>query len=152
MQDKKRNIIIGSIVAITVVIAGFLGIMVGKLFVTPKVIADGIVINKENVDNESRLITTYVDYNELLKKYDVDDVVLLTNNSFNEFDYIVDFINYERGLEIKEISLVIEDGGVRLNYEVNKEPKKNNKTIMYFIPVEKGILTDVIIKSRSFTK
>lgn len=147
MSDKKINIIIIIVSIVVVVFAGLLGITAGGFF-SNKVIANGIVVNTN--DTESLLVKTYDEYNELLKKYKVSDVVLLTNNSFNENDYIVDFINYNKKMEISDIELEVTDNGLNIKYIVNKEIKDSKKKLMYFIPIQKDLLSEVNINDRQF--
>ena len=147
MSDKKINIIIIIVSIVVVVCAGLLGITAGGFF-SNKVIANGIVVNTN--DTESLLVKTYDEYNELLKKYKVSDVVLLTNNSFNENDYIVDFINYNKNMEISDIELEVTDNGLNIKYIVNKEIKDSKKKLMYFIPIQKDLLSEVNINDRQF--
>lgn len=147
MSNKKINIIITIVSIVVVVCAGLLGITVGGFF-SNKVIANGIVVNTN--DTESLLVKTYDEYNELLKKYKVSDVVLLTNNSFNENDYIVDFINYNKNMEISDIELEVTDNGLNIKYIVNKEIKDSKKKLMYFIPIQKDLLSEVNINDRQF--
>ena len=146
----KKNIFLAFAVIVVVVAAGLLGLAVGGFFNEPKVVANGIIISKKPSTDDKRLISSYEEYNELLKKYGANDVVLLTNNDFSNMDYIVDFINYEKNLNIKNISLDITDDGVNITYEVNKKPQSNKKYLMYFIPVEKGMLSEVKVNSQKF--
>lgn len=150
MQEKRKNVVIGFIVILVVVVSGLLGMAAGGFFDTTRVVANGIVVNRSNGELKNMLITSYTEYSSLLKDYKVDDVVLLTNNNFNEADYIVDFINYQKDIEIKNIDLEIFDDGITVNYVVNKKAKKGRKALMYFIPVQKGMMSEVKVKDRTF--
>lgn len=147
---KKNNIILGIVVVVIIVGAGLLGITAGGFFSKTKVVANGIVIDEDNGEKVSALITTYTEYTDLLNEYDVNDVVLLTNNSFDDYDYIVDYMYYEDGLDITDIDIEATDDGLIITYEVNKEVTESDEYLMYFIPIEKGTFSDVTIKSRSF--
>ena len=149
MTDKKGTIITFILSIIVVVVAGFLGITFGGYFKSNKVVANGIVIN--STDTTPTLLKSYTEYNELLKKYKVNDTILLTNNSFNENDYIVDFIDYNKDLEIKDINVEITDEGLNINYILNKEIKESKEKLMYFIPIEKNLINEVKVTDRQFS-
>ncbi len=119
-------------------------------FTKPVAVANGIVVSKSN--NEGILLTSYEEYTKLMKEYDASEFVALTNNSFDKNDYIVDFIKYKDSLEIYNISLEVNDTGIKVIYDVNKEVKKSNKYLMYFIPVKKGLLSDVKVKTQVFNE
>ncbi len=150
MKNIKYNLIVGLLVIIVVIVAGLAGIYFGGGF-KPKVIANGIVLNK-NDDYVSTFIKTYDEYVNLLDKYNITNVVLLTNNDFNDYDYLVDFINYKDDLDIKNIDIFIEDDGITLTYTVNKRIDDSKKMLMYFIPVNKDSLEITNIKSREFVE
>ena len=150
MSDTKKNILFGILVVIIVVAAGLLGIAAGGFFNKTEVIANGIIINKKGSEQTTKLITSHEEYTDLLNEYKINDVVLFTNNSFNDNDFIVDFIDYEKDLDIKDINLEIEDDGINITYNVNKKVKSSKKYLIYFIPIEKGLMSEINVKSRSF--
>lgn len=146
----KKKIIIVLLVVGVIIISMLLGMTSAGYFTKPKAVAEGIVVSKKN--NESKLLTNYEDYTKLMKEYDTSDFTILTNNSFDSNDYIVDFIKYKDNLEIENISLEINDDGVKIVYDVNKEIKNSNKYLMYFIPIEKGTLDNLKVTSQVFNE
>lgn len=146
----KKKIIIVLLVVGVIIISMLLGMTSAGYFTKPKAVAEGIVVSKKN--NESKLLTNYEDYTNLMKEYDTSDFTILTNNSFEKNDYIVDFIKYKDNLEIENISLEINDDGVKIVYDVNKEIKNSNKYLMYFIPIEKGTLSELKVTSQVFNE
>lgn len=152
MNNKLKNAYIGLFVVIVIVAAGVLGMAVGGFFKkSEKVsVANGIITNKDVSTKEPSVLTSYDEYNKILEEFDSKDVVLLTNNDFTNNDYIVDYINYDKDVEIKNINLEVLDEGITIHYEVNKEPVKKDKYLIYFIPIEKGMLNEVKVNSRTF--
>lgn len=146
----KNKIIIILLVIGVIIISMLLGMSAAGYFTKPKVVAQGIVVSKTN--NESKLLTSYDDYTKLMDEYGTSEFTLLTNNSFEKNDYLVDFIKYKDSLEIKNINLEINDDGVKIVYDVNKETKKSSKYLMYFIPIEKSTLNDLKVTSQVFNE
>lgn len=146
----KNKIIIILLVIGVIIISMLLGMSAAGYFTKPKVVAQGIVVSKTN--NESKLLTSYDDYTKLMDEYGTSEFTLLTNNSFEKNDYLVDFIKYKDSLEIKNISLEINYDGVKIVYDVNKEIKKSSKYLMYFIPIEKSTLNDLKVTSQVFNE
>lgn len=143
-----RNKIIVIILVVAVVIGSILlGMVAAGYFSQPKVEAQGLVISQ---NGNGTLLTNYEDYIKLMDKYEVSNYVILTNGSFDENDYLVDFVKYKSDLEIKGINLDISDIGVKIVYSVNKEVKRGNKYLMYFIPIEKGLIQEVKEISQEF--
>lgn len=151
MQDKTRKIIIGFLVIIIIITAGYLGIKVAKKFNDNQVIAEGIILTKKSdLSYEGKLITNYQEYTDLLKEYNVSNQVFLTSGAFSENDYIVDFIYYKDSLKIFDIDLNINEEGIEIIYFVNKKVDSSENYLMYFIPIEKGTISEVKIKNREF--
>lgn len=153
MNDKLKNAFVALIVVVVIVGAGVLGMAVGGFFKKSDEVvsvANGIVTNKDVSMKGASVLTTYEEYTKLLEEYDSSDVVLLTNNDFNNNDYIVDYIYYDKDVEISNINLEVLDEGITIHYEVNKEPDKGDKYLIYFIPIEKGMLKEVKVNSRTF--
>ena len=146
----KNKIIIVLLVIGVIIISMILGMSAAGYFTKPKAVAQGIVVSKTN--NESKLLTSYDDYTKLMNEYGLSDYTLLTNNSFEKNDYIVDFVKYNDSLEIKNINLEINDDGVKIIYDVNKEIKNSSKYLMYFIPIEKGTLDNLKVTSQVFNE
>lgn len=46
----------------------------------------------------------------------------------------------------------INDDGVKIIYDVNKEIKNSSKYLMYFIPIEKSTLNDLKVTSQVFNE
>lgn len=145
----KNKIIIILLVIGVIIISMILGMSAAGYFTKPKAVAQGIVVSKSK--NESKLLTSYDDYTKLMDEYGTNEFTLLTNNSFEKNDYIVDFVKYKDSLEIKNISLEINDD-VKIIYDVNKEIKNSSKYLMYFIPIEKSTLNDLKVTSQVFNE
>lgn len=150
-MNKKNYIFIGVIIVILLIGAVLIGIVINKEKNKDKVVANGIVLKKEDKEYEGQLVKNYDEYYDLLKSYNVSDVILLTNNDFTDYDYIVDYLEYEEGLEITDINITDDIDGLIIEYYANKEVKNSDKYLMYFIPVEKGTFDEITIKSRSFS-
>ena len=148
--SKKNKIIIILLVIGVIIISMLLGMSAAGYFTKPKAVAQGIVVSKTK--NESKLLTSYDDYTKLMNEYGTNEFTLLTNNSFEKNDYIVDFVKYKDNLEIKNINLEINDDGVKIIYDVNKEIKNSSKYLMYFIPIEKSTLNDLKVTSQVFNE
>lgn len=146
----KNKIMIILLAIGVIIISTLLGMSAAGYFTKLKVVAQGIVVSKTN--NESKLLTSYDDYTKLMDEYGTSEFTLLTNNSFEKNDYLVDFIKYKDSLEIKNISLEINDDGVKIIYDVNKEIKNSSKYLMYFIPIEKSTLNDLKVTSQVFNE
>lgn len=146
----KNKIIITLLVIGVIIISMLLGMAAAGFFSKPEAVAQGIVVSKSK--NESRLLTSYDDYTKLMNEYGTSEFTVLTNNSFESNDYVVDFIKYKDNLEIKNIGLEINDDGVKIIYDVNKEIKNSNKYLMYFIPIEKGILSELKVTKQIFNE
>lgn len=148
---KKKRIILLIIIVISILAIAICGFIIYKnLDKNINVVANGVVVEKTNKEYKNTLVKSYEELDKLLKEYGVKDVVLFTNKDFLENDYIVDFIEYDDGIKIKDIDLLIENDGIVITYTIDKEIKDGTKKLMYFIPVTKNLLDDVIIKSRSF--
>lgn len=152
MNGKLKNAFVGLIVIVVIVGAGVLGMAVGGFFKKSEdvSVANGIITSKDVSMREASVLSSYEEYNKLLEEFNSSDVVLLTNNDFINNDYIVDYIYYDKDVEIKNIDLEVLDEGITIHYEVNKEPVKNDKYLIYFIPIEKGMLNEVKVNSRTF--
>lgn len=146
----KKKIIIVLLVIGVIIISMLLGMSAAGYFTKPKAVVQGIVVSKSK--NESKLLTSYDDYTKLMDEYGTSEFTLLTNNSFEKNDYIVDFVKYKDNLEIKNISLEINDDGVKIIYDVNEEIKNSSKYLMYFIPIEKSTLNDLKVTSQVFNE
>lgn len=150
MLKYKNYFIIGAMTIIVVILSAFLGIFLAGGFKKDKTIANGIVINKKDQEYEAKLITSAKDYNDLITKYDAQDTLLFTSNDFTDKDYIVDFILYQEDLIINNIDVTVSEDGISLTYYANKEISDSDKYLMYFIPIEKGSIDNITIKSRRF--
>ncbi len=146
----KNKIIIILLVIGVIIISMILGMTAAGFFNKPTAVANGIIVSKG--EYESKLLTNYDDYTKLMTEYNTNGFTVLTNNSFENNDYIVTFIKYKSDLEIKNINLEVTDDGVKIIYDVNKEIKNSNKYLMYFIPIEKGLLNELNIKEQVFNE
>lgn len=146
----KKKILIGVLVIVVAAVSMLLGMSAAGYFTKPKAVAQGIVVSKSK--NESKLLTSYDAYTKLMNEYGTSEFTLLTNNSFENNDYIVDFVKYKDSLEIKNINLEINDDGVKIIYDINKEIKNSSKYLMYFIPIEKGTLDNLKVTSQVFNE
>lgn len=143
-----RNKIIVIVLVMAVVVGSILlGMAAAGYFSQPKVEAQGLVIRQ---NGKGMLLTNYEDYTKLMEEYEVSNYVILTNGSFDENDYLVDFVKYKSDLKIKGINLDISDIGIKIVYSVNKEVKRGNKYLMYFIPIEKGLIQETKEISQEF--
>lgn len=143
-----RNKIIVIVLVMAVVVGSILlGMAAAGYFSQPKVEAQGLVISQ---NGKGMLLTNYEDYTKLMEEYEVSNYVILTNGSFDENDYLVDFVKYKSDLKIKGINLDISDIGIKIVYSVNKEVKRGNKYLMYFIPIEKGLIQETKEISQEF--
>lgn len=144
-----RNKIIVIAVGLVVIVGSILlGMTAAGYFDQPKVEAQGLVIAEKG---DSTLLTNYEDYTKLMEKYEVSNYVVLTNGSFEENDYVVDFVRYKSDLKITGISMDISDTGLKIVYNVNKEIKRGSKYLMYFIPIEKGLIPETKEISQEFS-
>lgn len=146
----KQKILIGVLVIVVVIVSSLIGMVAAGYFTRPVAVVNGIVVSNKN--NQGELLTSYEEYTKLMKKYNTSDFMVLTNNNFENNDYIVDFIKYSDDLEIYNISLESNDEGIKVIYDVNKEVKKSNKYLMYFIPVEKSLISDLKVKEQVFNE
>lgn len=144
----RNKIIVIAIVIAVIVGSVLLGMTAAGYFSQPKVKAQGLVITEKG---DSMLLTSYEDYTKLMDKYEVSNYVVLTNGSFEENDYIVDFVRYKSDLKITGISMDISDTGLKIVYSVNKEIKRGSKYLMYFIPIEKGLIQEPKEISQEFS-
>lgn len=151
---NKNKIIITILTIIIIIISGLLGYYVAKNENIKTI--DGLVITiKSNVDYTSKLIKTFEEYKNILKengiKIDNEKNIYLTKKDFKKNDYIVDYIPYEKDLEVKTIDVEVLDGGVILNYVLNKEVTDNTKVLLYLIPLDKNQLNEYKLANRNFS-
>ncbi len=147
-MNKQKIIIIILVIAILLIFGSF-GIILATKYNSSKTIANGIVLEKSDKEYQSKLIKSYEEYDAILKSYNINDVVLFTNSDFDDYDYIVDFLDYDNKANIIDIDVTIENDGLKLIYTVDREMKDTNKKLMYFINIEKNMLSEINVKSRS---
>ena len=102
---------------------------------------ESVVIKQSNdISYEKEVIQDLSRYQEILNKYNIFGK--LTNNDFKNNDYILDFIPYQKDLEIINIAVNIDNNGdVLIKYETNlKKDENSEKILINFIPIQKGIL------------
>lgn len=150
MKITKDHIFAGIIVILVICISAYLGIWLGRDKFDYKTIAEGIVMTYEDKNYKSELISNYVEYTNLLKKYGINESAFLTSGDLDEKDYIVDFILYNEDLEIEGIDLEITDDGTNITYNVNEEIKSSKEILIYFIPIKKNSLSDYKLANRYF--
>ncbi len=150
-MKKGTKLLMGVVILVLLIIGAIiLGLyLANKNKNADKSVANGIILDSLK-DSSNRLLTTYDEYLKLLDDYKINDVVLLTNNDFETKDYIIDYINYENGLEISDIEIMIADNGLELSYKVNKVIENNDSYLMYFIPVDKGSIVNPTVINRKF--
>lgn len=147
-MNKQRIIVIIIIISI-ILIFGSLGIILATKFNNTKTITNGIILENSGKEYKSKLITTYEEYDSILKEYSIKDVVLFTNNDFKDNDYIVDFLDYDGKTTILDIDVTIENDGLNIVYTTSKKMEEPDKKLMYFIKIDKNMLKEVNVKSRS---
>lgn len=150
MKITKYHWLAGLIVLVVIVGAAFLGIYIGTKNLGYRTIAEGIIIPDKDKDYESVLITSYTAYTDLLRKLGIAKDVFLTAGDLDKNDYIIDYIYYEDGMKVEDIYLDITDDGVNIKYVVNKEINNSDEILIYFIPLEKGTLSDYTFAGREF--
>ena len=146
----KQRIFITIISIVIVFIAACLGIYYGTKKVTYKAVVEGIVIEKNDKEYEPRLITSYDEYVDFLSEHDIHELVFLTSSDLDNNDYIIDFINYDKDLKIDSIDIDITDDGINLKYVVNEVINDSDEYLMYFIPIDNGLLNEFVFNKREF--
>lgn len=151
MKYNKQKIVIGVIGAVVVILSALLGYLWAKLEKSKTI--DGIVVPIRITANyEIRFITTYDDYLQVLDEnyIDEDGKGILKEKDFKKFDYIVDYIPYDEKLEVKSINVDVVDGGANLKYVLNHEVGSTEEMLIYFIPVEKDLISEFSLADRTF--
>ena len=149
----KQRLLVSTLSIIIVLGAACLGIYLGTRGNNNyREVAEGIVLKKEdNTYYNPTLITSYDEYIALLEDYDIHELVFLTEGDLNNNDYIIDFINYDDSLEFTDdIGVEVTDTGINLTYYVNKEITDSDEMLMFFIPIDDGVLGNFIMGDREF--
>ena len=149
----KQRLLVSTLSIIIVLGAACLGIYLGTRGNNNyREVAEGIVLKKEdNTYYNPTLITSYDEYIALLEDYDIHELVFLTAGDLNNNDYIIDFINYDDSLEFTDdIGVEVTDTGINLTYYVNKEITDSDEMLMFFIPIDDGVLGNFIMGDREF--
>ncbi len=148
----RQRLFITTLAIIIVLGAACLGIYLGTRGNSYREVVEGIVIKKDdNTYYNPTLIKTYEEYVAFLADYDIHELVFLTANDLNTNDYIVDFINYDDTLEFyDEIEVEVLDTQINLTYHVNKVIEDSDEILMYFIPIDDGVLGNFIMGDREF--
>ncbi len=128
----------------------FIGMIASGYFTRPKAASNGIIVSTKNT--QGKLLTSYEEYTKLMDEYNTSNFNILTKDNFTSNDYIVDFIKYKDNLEIYNVRLEVNDTGIKVIYDVNKEIKNSNKYLMYFIPAEKGLIQKTEVTEQVFNE
>ena len=75
-------------------------------------------------------------------------MVFLTSGDLDNNAYIIDFINYDEDLKIDSIDIDVTDDGINLKYVVNKVIDDSDEYLMYFIPIDDGLLDNFVFNKR----
>ena len=146
----RQRLFITTLIIVIVLGAAVLGIYIGTRG-NYRTVVEGIVIRKDdNTIYNPTLITSYDEYLAFLEDYDIHELVFLTAGDLEENDYIIDFINYEDSMEFYDIGVEILDRQINLTYTVNEELEDSDEILMYFIPIENGLLGNFIMGDREF--
>ena len=146
----RQRLFITTLIIVIVLGAAVLGIYIGTRG-NYRTVVEGIVIRKDdNTIYNPTLITSYDEYLAFLEDYDIHELVFLTAGDLEENDYIIDFINYEDSMEFYDIGVEILDRQINLTYTVNEEIEDSDEILMYFIPIENGLLGNFIMGDREF--
>ncbi|MEG0976989.1 MAG: hypothetical protein RSF02_00365 [Bacilli bacterium] len=134
----KKKVIIGVLIVVLLVSSIILGFVMSQN--KTKDIEAFIVLKETGKSYDTLFIKTYEEYNETLKKYNA--LGKLTASDFTENDYLIDFIPYKKNMSIKNISVELGEK-IKIDYEVNLELKDNDKLLINFIPLKKGLLSEI---------
>lgn len=149
----KQRLFITTLAIVIVLSAAILGIYIGTRGNNNyREVAEGIVLKKEdNTYYNPTLITSYDEYINLLEDYDIHELVFLTAGDLDSNDYIIDFINYDDSLKFTDdIGVEVLDTGINLTYYVNEEIDDSDEILMFFIPIDNGVLGNFIMGEREF--
>lgn len=149
----RQRLFITTLAIVIVLSAAILGIYIGTRGNNNyREVAEGIVLKKEdNTYYNPTLITSYDEYIALLEDYDIYELVFLTAGDLENNDYIIDFINYNDSLEFTgDIGVEVLDTGINLTYYVNEEIDDSDEILMFFIPIDDGVLGNFIMGDREF--
>lgn len=149
----RQRLFVTTLAIVIVLSAAILGIYIGTRGNNNyREVAEGIVLKKEdNTYYNPTLITSYDEYIALLEDYDIHELVFLTAGDLDNNDYIIDFINYNDSLEFTgDIGVEVLDTGINLTYYVNEEIDDSDEILMFFIPIDDGVLGNFIMGDREF--
>ena len=149
----RQRLFITTLAIVIVLSAAILGIYIGTRGNNNyREVAEGIVLKKEdNTYYNPTLITSYDEYINLLEDYDIHELVFLTAGDLDKNDYIIDFINYDDSLKFTDdIGVEVLDTGINLTYYVNEEIDDSDEILMFFIPIDNGVLGNFIMGEREF--
>lgn len=149
----KQRLFITTLAIVIVLASAILGIYIGTRGNNNyREVAEGIVLKKDdNTFYNPTLITSYDEYINLLEDYDIHELVFLTAGDLDKNDYIIDFINYDDSLKFTDdIGVEVLDTGINLTYYVNEEIDDSDEILMFFIPIDNGVLGNFIMGEREF--
>ena len=149
----RQRLFITTLAIVIVLSAAILGIYIGtRSNNNYREVAEGIILKKDdNTFYNPTLITSYDEYINLLEDYDIHELVFLTAGDLDSNDYIIDFINYDDSLKFTDdIGVEVLDTGINLTYYVNEEIDDSDEILMFFIPIDNGVLGNFIMGEREF--
>ena len=149
----KQRLFITTLAIVIVLASAILGIYIGtRSNNNYREVAEGIILKKDdNTFYNPTLITSYDEYINLLEDYDIHELVFLTAGDLDSNDYIIDFINYDDSLKFTDdIGVEVLDTGINLTYYVNEEIDDSAEILMFFIPIDNGVLGNFIMGEREF--
>ena len=149
----RQRLFITTLAIVIVLASAILGIYIGtRSNNNYREVAEGIILkNEDNTFYNPTLITSYDEYINLLEDYDIHELVFLTAGDLDKNDYIIDFINYDDSLKFTDdIGVEVLDTGINLTYYVNEEIDDSDEILMFFIPIDNGVLGNFIMGDREF--
>lgn len=154
-ENRKTNKLITVIATILVIlIAGFAGWYFASRKFNQKIIANGIVVDiNKNANYMSKMLTSYDEYKSIINEngLDLSKNEILKEADFEKRDYIIDYIPYDKDLEVIDIEVEVLDGGVVLHYQVSHEIKDNTQMLLYFIAIDKDRIHNYSLANRTFS-
>lgn len=134
----QKKVIIGIVTFFVLIAACLLAWFIATRNVTD---IEGIIIKDENLNYETKLITTYAEYEAILNEHNA--LGKLTEADFEEIDCIVDYIPYMKDMSINNIDVnVLDEDTIKISYSLSKEVEDTGKLLIYFIKVDKGSIPE----------
>ena len=124
MKITGWHYLIGVLVVLVIFTAALLGVWIGLGGRTYRTIADGIIIQDDEEEHESIMLTAYTEYTDLLSDLGIARDVFLTSGDFDEYDYKPPIIHHS-------------DNDPTKSDKNGKDPKK---AFLYFISTSRFYL------------